>query len=312
VSVSTILLAGATGSVLLIVYVVLRAGFLKRTSFPSLEFPTWNPENSGQSLQQIFVVTLKQGEAAIEWYRTNIRPKRLGSRFLRSIAIVLAAIGALLPLVVAAASRFEASDVRLRGLVDAQWGYIAFAMAASCVAADKFYGFSTGWIRYMKTQLALEGALTELRYDWAALVAKLSVPQPTAEQIQIMLQRLKDFVVFVRTQVEQETDAWVLEFQSNLADLANTVRSKEEARKPGSLQVTVPNAMEFDGGIKALLDHADERSIQGTQCLFSTVPPGPHEVLLRAKKGEKMFEAATVVKIGPDSLASVSLGVPIS
>jgi hypothetical protein len=290
----------------------LRTGLSKRTSLPSLDFPVWDSGNSWDSLNAVFLVTLKQGEAAIEWYRDNIRAKRAGSRILRSIAIVLASIGALLPLVIAAASRFGESETRLKALIDAQWGYIAFATAAACVAADKFYGFSSGWIRYMKTQLALEGALTDLRYDWIALVAKLPNQQATADQVQLMLQRLKDFVKFVRAQVEQETDAWVLEFQSNLADLAHTVKSKAEAVRPGSLQVTVSNAQDFDGGIKAILDHADERSIEGAQCLFSAIPPGAHEILVRGKKADRTFETATVVKIGPDSLASLNLAVPVS
>jgi hypothetical protein len=296
----------------LALYAILGTGLSKRTSLPSLEFPLWNASNNWESLNAVFLVTLKQGEAAIEWYRDNIRAKRAGSRILRSVAIILGSIGALLPLIIAAASRFEESDARLKALVDAQWGYIAFAMAAACIAADKFYGFSTGWIRYMKTQLALEGALTDLRYDWVVLVAKLPNLQPTPDQVQLMLQRLKDFVKSVRAEVEQETDAWVLEFQSNLADLANVVKSRAEATKPGSLQVTVSNAKDFDGGIKAILDHTDERNIEGTQCLFSAIPPGAHEILLRGKRAEKIFETATVVRIGPDSLASLSLAVPVS
>jgi len=303
------------GAVLLLavaLYAFLRAARATRTSLPSLEFPVWDTGNSWGSLQAVFQVTLKQGDAAIAWYHENIRAKRAGSRILRSIAILLASVGALLPLVVAAASRFAGSEARVKDLVDAQWGYIAFATAAACVAADKFYGFSTGWIRYMKTQLALEGALTDLRYDWVVLASKLSNQQPTTDQCQLMLQRLKDFVAFVRAQVEQETDAWVLEFQSNLVDLANTVKSRVDAVKPGSLQVTVSNAKEFDGGIKAILDHADERNVEGAQCLFSAVPPGAHEVLVRAKKADKTFEIATVVKIGPDSLASLSLAMPLA
>jgi hypothetical protein len=202
--------------------------------------------------------------------------------------------------------------MRLRAMVDAQWGYIAFAAAAACVAADKSYGFSTGWIRFMKTQLALERALSDLHYDWMGLVAKLADQQPTSDQIQVMVQRLKDFVVLVRAQIEQETDAWVLEFQSNLADLASAVKSKTELTKPGSLQITVSNAKDFDGGIKAYLDRAEERMGEGTQCLFSAVPPGAHEVLVRGKRGDRTYETASVVKVVPDSLASLSLVLPLS
>ena len=280
-----------------------------RTALPGVEFPDWDSQDARKSLQILFVATVKQGESAIAWYRDNIRMKRFGSQILRSAAIVLASIGALLPLVVAAASRFDQSNT-WKNWVDAQWGYIAFATAAACVAADKFYGFSSGWIRYMKTQMALEGALTDLRYDWIALVSKVAPQQPTGDQIQGMLQKMKDFVVLVRTQVQQETDAWVLEFQANLADLTNTVKAQRDAQKPGSAQVTVSNAKDFDGGVKVQLDQSEDRTIEGTQCLFASVAPGTHEILVIGKKGDQVFKAATVVKVAADSLASVSVTLP--
>jgi hypothetical protein len=84
-----------------------------------------------------------------------------------------------------------------------QWGYVVFAIAAGFVVGDKLFGFSTGWIRFIKTQLTLESALTELRYDWLALFAKLSGDVLTQEQIQTLIQRLKTFVVFVHAQVQR-------------------------------------------------------------------------------------------------------------
>jgi SMODS and SLOG-associating 2TM effector domain 2 len=312
VGAGSIFLIGGIIAVLLIVLVLtFRVGLKKRTAMPTLEFPNWDCKNVLESLRSVYAVTFAQGESAIDWYRSAIRSKRLGSIILRSCAIALASIGALLPLVSAVATKFG-QRAPSNELVDAQWGYIAFATAAACVAADKFFGLSTGWIRYMKTQLILEGAITNLRYDWIALLARVSNGSPTSDEIQTMLQKLKEFVTFVRTQIQLETDAWILEFQANLVDLSNTVKSRAEVTKPGSLQVTVPNAKEFDGGARALLDHSDERTIEGTQCLFTSVPPGSHEILVRGKKGGKPFEIASVVRVTPDSLVSINLTLPDS
>src|ERR1035438_1700782 len=273
-----------------------------RTAMPSVDFPVWDSQDVSKSLQSAFLATVKQGESAISWYRNNIRMKRFGSQILRSAAIVFASVGALLPLVVAAASRFDQSNT-WKNMIDAQWGYIAFAASAVCVAADKFYGLSSSWIRYMKTQMALEGALTDLRYDWIVLASKAAA-EPTGDQIQGMLQKMKDFIVLIRTQVQQETDAWALEFQSNLADLTNAVKAQRDAQKPGSAHVTVSNAKDFDGGVKVRLDQSEERTVEGGQCLFASVAPGPHEILVVGKKGDQSFKAATVVKVAPDSLVS--------
>ena len=203
--------------------------------------------------------------------------------------------------------RFGDANSWTKNLIDAQWGYIAFASAGACVAADKFYGMSSCWIRYMKTQLVLEAALTDLRYDWFALLAKVEKQQPTPEQVQAMLQKMKEFVVLVHAQIQEETDAWVLEFQASLADLTNTVRAQRDAQKAGSVQVIVPNTKDFDGGVKVQLDHSEDRTMEGTQCLFASVLPGAHEILITGKKANQTFRATNVVKVVPDSMASVSI-----
>lgn len=291
---------------------LIRSGLKQRTALSVVTFPAWDGNDSLKSLNDLFQATIAQGDSAIGWYKVNVRGKRVGSQILRSAAIILATVGALLPLIVAAAGRFADPNSWTKNLIDAQWGYIAFATAAACVAADKFYGMSSCWIRYMKTQLVLEGALTDLRYDWFVLLAKVEKQQPTPEQVQAMLQKMKDFVVLIHTQIQQETDAWVLEFQANLADLSSTVRAQRDAQKAGSVQVIVPNTKEFDGGVNVQLDHSEDRTVEGTQCLFASVSPGAHEILITGKKANQLFRATNVVKVAPDSMASVSIPLPIS
>ena len=118
---------------------------------------------------------------------------------------------------------------------------------------------------------------------------------------------MKEFVNLVPTQIQQETDAWVLEFQASLADLTNAVRAERDAQKAGSVHVIVPNTKEFDGGVKVQLDHSEDRIMEGTQCLFASVSPGAHEILITGKKANQTFRATNVVKVVPDSMASVSI-----
>ena len=277
----------------------------RRTAAPAVVFPPWDPAQKRESLNKVFEAALKQGQSAIDWYQDNIRTQRLGSRIIRLLAIFLASLGALIPLIGPPVQKLlNVKDF------DPQWGYIAFATAAVLLAVDRFYGFSTGWVRYIKTQLALERALTDVRYDWTALVAKLKAPEPTPEELPPMLQRLKDFVDFVHSQIQQETEAWVLEFQTNLSDLMTTVKTQAESTKPGSIQVTITNASDFDPGITALLDQGPELTTQGGQCLFPSVPPGPHVITVRGKKGGKDSSKSEVVKVSPGALATQSVTLP--
>jgi hypothetical protein len=289
------------GTILLV-----RKALFRRTATSSAPFPDWAADKPWESLKAIFIATLDQGNSAINWYRDNIRTKRLGSQLIRLLAIVLASIGALIPLIVAAARSYSDS----RAIFDPQWGYFSFATAAVLLAVDKFYGFSTGWVRYIKTQLALERSLSDLRYDWTVLVSKIQNQTPTPDQVQLILQRLKDFVDFVHSQVQLETEAWILEFQSGLSDLMSSIKAQSDATRPGSVQVTITNASKFES-VTALLDQVTELTIDGGQCLFPSVTPGVHTILARGKKAESLFTAGQVVKVTSGALATISIAIPI-
>src|SRR5208283_1813959 len=100
------------------------------TSTSTAPFPEWSPDNPWESLKLVFTATLKEGEAALKWYHDNIRGKRLGSRLIRLFSILLASIGALMPLVVATIRNYSQS----KDLIDPQWGYFSFAAAAVLLA----------------------------------------------------------------------------------------------------------------------------------------------------------------------------------
>jgi hypothetical protein len=291
---------------LTVIAVLVRTASQKRTATPAEEFPEWDPKKPWESLLQLYSTTLKQGGSAVDWYRVNIRSKRAGSQIIRLLAILLFSVGALIPLVINIA-RIEGDQ---KGLLDPQWGYISFATAAAFLAADKYYGFSTGWIRYIKTQLALERALADLRYDWLILTAKITNQQPSPDQIQAVVQKLKDFVDFVRTQIEQETEAWVVEFQASLSDLTASLKAETEATKPGTVQVTVTNSDKFEK-IMAVLDQVTEMMLHGNQCLFPSVAPGVHGVMVRGTTEDgKESTGTAVVTVTAGAQASVSITVP--
>lgn len=299
----------ATVAVILLIVLLyfLPRSMTKRTAAPKIDFPSWDPQKKWESLKELFVATSALGESAIEWYRDNVRGMRLGSRTIRLCSISLASFGALVPLLANAFRRVDRTY-----LFDPQWGYFAFALAVVVLGVDKFYGFSTGWARYIKTQLALERGLTDLRYDWTAVVANVENQVPTPDELKAMLKKLKDFVDFVHSQIQQETEAWLVEFQTSLSDLMTTVRSQTDTTKAGSVQVTVTNAAQFDGGVTVTLDQLTEMPLTGTQCFFPSVSPGPHAISVRGKKADKLSNASDVVKVSPGATASVSITMPIS
>jgi SMODS and SLOG-associating 2TM effector domain 2 len=61
-----------------------------------------------------------------------------------------------------------------------QAGYLLIAEAAGCVGLDRFFGYSTGWIRYITTAMAIEKSLEEYRMEWARNIAKLRGAPPNS------------------------------------------------------------------------------------------------------------------------------------
>lgn len=146
---------------------------------------------------------------AIDWYLADKRAKKTASRTLRALAILLAAAGGIQPLV----------DAALPGRGWAGWGYVLLATAAACVAFDRFFGLSSGWMRDMSTAQALQRRLETFRYDWATECLRGAITAPDEEQVTRALALIREFGEDVADAIERETTDWVVEFQSNLAQL---------------------------------------------------------------------------------------------
>lgn len=126
---------------------------------------SWSRDDALRSLALLYEFVSAVAERNIQWYDRKRAGKKRWSSALRACAIAFAAVGSVAPLLAATGAAFAA------GL--AQWGYVALAGAGACIGADRAFGFSSGWIRYMITQLALEKALTDFRFSWALEMATL-------------------------------------------------------------------------------------------------------------------------------------------
>jgi len=79
-----------------------------------------------------------QARETINWYIKRKGNRAAGSKFLRISAILLIFAGGLSPIL---------QGIAWLQLQDCQYGYIALALAAACVAIDKFMGLSSSWMR---------------------------------------------------------------------------------------------------------------------------------------------------------------------
>ena len=185
----------------------------------------WGPGHNGDSIRRLFRPAEYRGLQAVSWYLSAKKPKAKRSRQLRLVAIGFTALGTLLPLIAAANRR-----------VDARWGYVFLALAAACVGADRFFGYSSAWIRYMGSSAILEQDLAMFQIEWATLEAKWGGGEPTEDMMAECLAAIAAFIQQVLGQIRTETEAWMKEFTSNLAQLEAATRAKGAAPAEESSQ----------------------------------------------------------------------------
>lgn len=175
---------------------------------------SWQRDDALAALTSVGVYVEREITRQIEWYYAKKRSKSVLSRGLRLLSIFLAAAGGLAPLAhsVVPAPFNEWVDL-------GQAGYILFALAAACVAADRFFGISTAWMRYVTAALALELIREKHRMEWTRQLAKLGGRSPAAHEIDVLFRTAEETMLHTREYVQNETMAWVEEFQSSLSQL---------------------------------------------------------------------------------------------
>lgn len=268
------------------------------------EFPVWNKDDIGSSLDAVYQWTTRKANEKIDWYERKKKPRRLWSQTLRATSIIFAAVGALCPLIDATKILESGANTAAspqNPLVLAQWGYVFLAVAASVAGFDYYFGHSSGWMRFIITQISIERALREFQYDWAILSVQQEKLPTNAS---IFLQRAKDFTLQIESIVKQETDAWVAEFQTNITQLEKVLKTEIEARKPGSIKVAIKNCADYER-IEIFLNDSLVKELQGvSEGIINAVAPGRYEIAVIGRKAGKETRASKVVEVQPGAMTS--------
>jgi hypothetical protein len=163
-------------------------------------------ENLLEKLDMLYLHVENKAREMIGWYLVHKRTPARWSRVLRFLAIFFAGIGGLCPLL-------QSFDPLFNKL-----GYVALGLVAGILGFDKFFGFSSAWMRYMLTQIRLQKKFADFQLEW--LKRRSFVDKNLSkEQAQELFGFLQAFQVDLLAEVEQEIQSWVAEFQSNLLQL---------------------------------------------------------------------------------------------
>ncbi|MET9773446.1 SLATT domain-containing protein [Streptomyces sp. NPDC006367] len=146
------------------------------------------------------------------WYLRDRVGKRRTARLLRGGTAGGVLAGAVLPLL----------DMTRVVEGAAPWGYLALLLGAACVAGDRYFGVTAGWMRDVATAQAVERRLQALQFDWAVeSVREVLGPadgtaSEAAERCLLVLRRFSEDVTEL---VRAETADWMVGFRAGAAPL---------------------------------------------------------------------------------------------
>ena len=298
--------------------------FRNKNILPEAAPLNWDPSDVPGSLQRLRQYVESEAAKAIGWYFSSKASKAFWSSWFRFLAIALSTTAGVLPIFL---TLWKGSKPPVEsGLLVS----LLLGLAAGFVGLDHFFGFSSGWIRYVLTATAMQAALEEFRMDWQLLSAHLSAP-PSNDQILALLDRAKSFRTAIAGMVLDETKSWAAEFQTNLSQLEKNVKAEFEqqrtklqddlkaqkaATRPGGIEVKVSNALTLDDRSFLVQLEGTTPATQPETVVGATgwskhdVPPGQYKLVIKAKRSGADVQASRVVKVASGEVTPVELELP--
>ena len=261
----------------------------------------WTSEKAAASLQQVFSYVMDLADEATRWYVGGKNVKRFFARSFRMLSILLGTAAALLPTI------GELYAGNGKSPIGAGWTAVLLGIVGALLLLDRFFGFSTGWMRYMASELQIRQMAQEFHLDWEAEKAAWQGNAPSKDQISQMMARCKAFVTQLNNLVREETNAWMKEFESALRQIEESAKSKPAISESGALNLTVTNGDATSNGWTLAIDSGAPETYRGKSARKGNLLPGRHDIRVEGEIGGKTVRAEKVVTVPADGTRDESL-----
>ncbi|WP_069171853.1 SLATT domain-containing protein [Streptomyces griseus] len=175
-------------------------------------FPLGDWGEPAERLDELYRWVEEGALRTADWYLRDRVRKRRTARLLRLGTAIGVVAGVALPLL----------DLTGDLAGSAGWGYLALLLGAACMACDRYFGLTSGWIRNLATAQAVQRRLQALQFDWASECVRemLGPTEGTAsEAAERCLGVLRRFSEDVTELVRMETADWMVEFRAGPAPM---------------------------------------------------------------------------------------------
>lgn len=270
----------------------------------------WTEAEAPESLRRVYEHVTGAARDAIGWYLGERGLKKDMARYTRLGAIILVALAALLPLL---------AQIRLAHLrtgtdrVDDWWTHPAWAsvllvVAAALVGLDRFFGYSTAWIRYMDAQSRLRQALDDFELEWQVQRAAPGAGPLTPERTAALLAACRAFAAQVNTVLREETAVWTQEFQASLRQVDESVQARGAELRAPALTVAVANGELAQAGWTLSVGGVPRGGVRhGRSAAVAGLWPGAHTIRVAGSIGGREVQAEAGVVLAPGEARTVEL-----
>ena len=174
----------------------------------------WDAADVDGSLARLKAFAASRAGEAVSYYRRVRTPKKWWAIRLRVLSLVFAGTSGILPLL----SQIF-TDSQGRPVVAPAWASVFLALAAGAIAIDRYFGFSSAWMRFMASELKISRTLDQFELDWEATRAGMKDGTRTGDTAQTLMDGASRFVGDIADIVSRETAEWMSEFRETLRQL---------------------------------------------------------------------------------------------
>jgi hypothetical protein len=178
----------------------------------------WNQTDSYKSLDHLYEFVNEECKKAIDWYFGKKERKRIAGYAFRVGSIMALGFSGIIPILV------EIYKVGDEPGISPAWATVALAIAAILVSLDRFGGYTSGWINYIRTAQVLTQLQSIFRVEWEHLQLELQAERADRAIIEKGIEKCREFLEQVHSTVRTETDQWSQDFQKVLLEFDDKMK----------------------------------------------------------------------------------------
>lgn len=268
----------------------------------------WTTDQLGPALDSLRQYADTNASNAINWYFSKKEIWKRGAQIHRIAAILLVAYAGCLPILnrIFADNPPTSAILTIFGQLDTLWCAILVAIASTLLLIDRFFGFSSGWVRYVQTaqrismeQESFRMSMERRRLEWCG-------ETPPLEDARETFALIESFNARIRQIVAEETNTWAVEFSKVVSEIDDKVKEAGEKLRRGGILLIIENGEQCEGEWNVHINNGitEKRTGNSIALLLSS---GLHKLVAQGTINSKSVRAEAVVQIRADEIQEARL-----